>query len=129
MSDERCPECGGETDCEKVHNGLALLHGPLFCTSCPWTEWADAGKIINGYLHDRAGGAIPVGDHYPNELQRKAEEAARETERLRTWATMLLPEERDDLQRWSGIEPGTPLEALTVEQLRSMWGSAIPDSY
>lgn len=62
--DEKCPECGAATDCETVHNGVGLLHGPLFCTSCQWTEWADAGKVINGYLHDRAGGAIPVGDSF-----------------------------------------------------------------
>lgn len=65
MSDEAiaeaCPECGAATDCETVHNGVALLYGPRFCTSCPWTEWSDAGKVINGYLHDRAGGATPIG--------------------------------------------------------------------
>jgi hypothetical protein len=62
MSDKTCPECGVETDCETVHNGVALLHGPDFCTSCPWTEWSDAGKVIDGYLHDRAGGATPIGN-------------------------------------------------------------------
>jgi hypothetical protein len=68
MSDENgtdvCPNCGAVTDCETVHNGVGLLEGPRFCTSCPWTEWAAAGKVINGYLHDRAGGATPV--QWPN---------------------------------------------------------------
>ena len=58
----RCPKCGAVADCETVHNGVALLYGPAFCTSCPWTEWEDAGKVIDGYLHDRAGGATPISD-------------------------------------------------------------------
>ena len=63
MSDEgvvKCPECGGETDHETVHNGVALLHGPNYCTECEWTEWSDAGKVVDGYRHDRAGGKTPV---------------------------------------------------------------------
>jgi ssDNA-binding Zn-finger/Zn-ribbon topoisomerase 1 len=50
MKDEdvvKCPECGGETDHETVHNGVALLHGPNYCTECEWTEWSDAGKVVD----------------------------------------------------------------------------------
>lgn len=65
---DRCPECGADADCETVHNGIGLLYGPLFCTSCPWTEWSDAGKVINGYLHDRAGGATPISEARAAEL-------------------------------------------------------------
>lgn len=74
MGEEKCADCGEPAECETVHNGVGLLYGPSYCPSCGWSEYADAGKVIDGYYHDIAGGATPI----PRRGAPKAEMAGRE---------------------------------------------------
>lgn len=58
---EKCPECGEPTTCESVDVGVGTIHGPAYCESCGWSSSPLAGKVVDGWYHDAAGGAIRVG--------------------------------------------------------------------
>jgi hypothetical protein len=54
-----CPECGEQIVCESVDVGVGTIYGPAYC-ECGWSEYALAGKVVDGWYHDAAGGAQRV---------------------------------------------------------------------
>lgn len=56
----KCPKCDEPTDCDSVDVGVGIIYGPSYCPSCGWSEYADAGKVIDGYYHDIDGSAYRV---------------------------------------------------------------------
>lgn len=61
VDDPKCPECGEPTVCESVDIGVGILYGPAYCECCWWSSNPQAGKVIDGWYHDAAGGATRVG--------------------------------------------------------------------
>lgn len=59
-SDETRPRCKEPTEHESVDVGIGIMHGPEYCSACGWSEYGDAGKVIDGYYHDITGSAYPV---------------------------------------------------------------------
>jgi len=38
---EDCPHCGAACDREEVDVGVGVIHGPLGCRDCGWSEWPE----------------------------------------------------------------------------------------
>ncbi len=55
-----CPLCNEPTTYESVDIGVGIMYGPEYCVSCGWSEYHNAGKVIDGWYYDITGTAHNV---------------------------------------------------------------------
>ena len=67
QTDETCPKCGNpDLHQDSVDVGVGMIHGPLGCPQCAWSEDADYDLSEGREPVDEKGGAIDqYGGYHP----------------------------------------------------------------